>query len=163
MSVFSELVRGFCIIAVSGGLLLIMSPEGNLKKYVKFVLSLCMVCALLSAFFTFSENAEGVFSEIEAEAQDSAVKTESELRLGIAKQAKKNMESELASLLSAHLGVPKSDIYVVAEIDTTDLSAVEITKINVFLADISAEAAAKDYLRQTLMNAVPIDIMKKGE
>ena len=61
MSGFSELVRGFCIIAVSGGLLLIMSPEGNLKKYVKFVLSLCMVCALLSVFFTFSENAEGVF------------------------------------------------------------------------------------------------------
>ena len=58
MSEFSELVRGFCTVAVSGGLMLIMAPDGNLKKYVKFVLSLCMVCALLSAFFTFSEKAE---------------------------------------------------------------------------------------------------------
>lgn len=163
MSGFSELVRGFCVIAVSGGLLLIMSPEGNLKKYVKFVLSLCMVCALLSAFFTFAENSEEFFSEIEMEAQDAAAKTEGELRLNIVKQAKKNMEAELTSLLSSHLGVPKSDIYVVAEVDTADLSAVEITKISVFLTDISHSAATEDYLRQTFMNAVPIDIMKKGE
>ena len=107
MSGFSELVRGFCVIAVSGGLLLIMSPEGNLKKYVKFVLSLCMVCALLSAFFTFAENSEEFFSEIEMEAQDTAAKTEGELRLNIVKQAKKNMEAELTSLLSSHLRAEK--------------------------------------------------------
>ena len=163
MSEFSELVRGFCVIAVSGGLLLIMSPEGNLKKYVKFVLSLCMVCALLSAFFTFAEKAEGIVSEIEVEAQDSAVKTEGALRLGIVKQAKKNMEKELEALLSTHLDVPSDDIYVIAELDTTDLSAVEITKISVFLADISHGSAAREYLGKTFMNAVAIDIMKKGE
>lgn len=163
MSGFSELVRGFCVIAVSGGLLLIMSPEGNLKKYVKFVLSLCMVCALLSAFFTFAEKAEGIVSEIEVEAQDSAVKTEGALRLGIVKQAKKNMEKELEELLSTHLDVPSDDIYVIAELDTTDLSAVEVTKISVFLADISHGSAAREYLGKTFMNAVAIDIMKKGE
>ena len=163
MSGFSELVRGFCVIAVSGGLLLIMSPEGNLKKYVKFVLSLCMVCALLSAFFTFSESTKAFFDEIEMEAQDAAEKTESELRFNIAKQAKKNMEEELALLLSSQLDVPKSDIYVVAEVDMTDLSAVEITKISVFLADVSHGEKARNYLLQTFMNAVPIDIMKKGE
>jgi hypothetical protein len=122
-----------------------------------------MVCALLSAFFTFAENSEEFFFEIEMEAQDTAAKTEGELRLNIVKQAKKNMEAELTSLLSSHLGVPKSDIYVVAEVDTADLSAVEITKISVFLTDISHSAATEDYLRQTFMNAVPIDIMKKGE
>ena len=95
MSEFSELVRGFCTVAVSGGLMLIMAPDGNLKKYVKFVLSLCMVCALLSAFFTFSEKAEWLFSEMETEAEDSAAKTESELRIGVVNQAKKTMEAEL--------------------------------------------------------------------
>ena len=163
MSGFSELVRGFCIIAVSGGLFLIMSPEGNLKKYVKFALSLCMVCALLSAFFAFSENAQGVFSELKKEAYVGAEKTEGKLRLGIVKQAKDNLEEELTSLLSAHLDMPKSDIYIVAEIDISDLSAVQITKISVFLADISRGETARNYLQQTFLNAVPIDIMKKGE
>ena len=163
MSGFSELVRGFCIIAVSGGLLLTMSPEGNLKKYVRFVLSLCMVCALISVFFTFAEDAKGLFSEIEIESQEVAVKTENELRRGVVKQAKKNMEAELNVLLSAHLNVPQSDIHVVAEVNDDDLSSVKITKISVFLADISCGAAARAYLEETFMNAVPIDIMKKGE
>jgi hypothetical protein len=59
--------------------------------------------------------------------------------------------------------VPSDDIYVIAELDTTDLSAVEITKISVFLADISHGSAAREYLEKTFMNAVAIDIMKKGE
>jgi hypothetical protein len=163
MSEFSELVRGFCTVAVSGGLMLIMAPDGNLKKYVKFVLSLCMVCALLSAFFTFSEKAEWLFSEMETEAEDSAAKTESELRIGVVNQAKKNMEAELCALLSAHTGAPKSDIYVVAQIDARDLSAVEITKITVFLADMEKSEDVRAYLAEMFMGSVPIDIMKKGE
>ena len=163
MSGFSELVRGFCVVAVSGGLMLIIAPDGALKKYVKFVLSLCMVCALLSAFFTFSEKAEGFFEKIEIETQDTATKTEGELRAGIAKQAKKNMEAELRSLLSAHVGVSEEDIYVVVQIDTADLSAVEITKITVFLADTAHSEAAREYLAEMFIDSVDIDIMKKGE
>jgi len=163
MSGFSELVRGFCVVAVSGGLMLIIAPDGALKKYVKFVLSLCMVCALLSAFFNFSEKAEGFFEKIEIETQDTAAKTEGELRAGIAKQAKKNMEAELRSLLSAHVGVSEKDIYVVVQIDTADLSAVEITKITVFLADTAHSEAARAYLAEMFIDSVDIDIMKKGE
>ena len=163
MSGFSELVRGFCIIAVSGGLMLIISPDGKLKKYVKFVLSLCMVCALLSAFFTFSEKAGNIFSEIELEVQDTAAKTQEEIYAEVVNRSKKNMEAEVRSLLAAHLGVGQEDIYVVVQIDTAEPSAVEITKITVFLADTAHSDVAREYLADMFIGAVPIDIMKKGE
>jgi hypothetical protein len=162
MSEFLELVRGFCIIAVSGGLVIIMAPDGNLKKYVKFIVSLCMVCALFSAFLSFSASAKGILSGIVPKVQDTAVRTEEELYLGVAKQAKKNLEAELRALLGAHLGISEGDIYVVAEIDTADLSAVEITKITVFLHDTEHGERARAYLDDCLMGSVQIDIKKKG-
>ena len=100
---------------------------------------------------------------MEIETQNAAEKAESDISLAITKQAKKNMESELCSLLSSHMGVSESEIYVVAEINTDDFSAVEITKITVFLADTSRGEAARKYLSDIFAGAVPIDIMKKGE
>ena len=163
MSALSEFVRGFCIIAVSGGLVMLMAPNGNLKKYVKFVISLCMVCALLSAFFTFSENAEGLISKIETATGEEAYKTKEELYRQIVKETKKNMESEICSLLAAHTGVAREDIYTVAKLDAGDYSSVEITEIYVFLADMSAADAARAYLEEMFMGSVTINIRQKGE
>ena len=162
MEAFSEFVRGFCIIAVSGGLIMLMAPNGNLKKYVKFIISLCMVCALLSAFFTFSENAEGFFDEIETETENEAGKTKEELYASVAGNAKSNLEAELCKLISAHISVPREDVYVVVRLDTSDFSAVEISEINVFLADISSSDAARVYLSEMFMGAVQINIRQKG-
>lgn len=162
MEAFFDFVRGFCLIAVSGGVIMLMAPNGNMKKYVKFIISLCMVCALLSAFFTFSENAEGFLKEIEIETENAAGKTQEELYASVTKSAKSNMEAELCALLAEHLGFSRKDVYVVAQLDTSDYSAVRITEINVFLADVSAEASARAYLREMFMGAVQINIMQKG-
>ena len=163
MGAFFEFVRGFCLIAVAGGLALLVSPEGNLKKYVKFTISLCMVSALLSAFFTFSENAENIFSEIEFKTESETGKTEEELRFAVVKEAKRNMENEMRTLLSAHLGVAEEDVYIVLRIDAEDLSAVEISEINIFLSDISLADKARAYISEMFMGAVDINILQKGE
>ena len=163
MENFAEFVRGFCVIAVSGGLVMLVSPGGKLQKHVKFIISLCMVCALLSAFLSFSENAEKIFAEIESEASEGAGEAEEELCREVAKRAKKNMEEELCALLSAHLGLEREGIYVVAALDTGNLSAVEITEINVFLCDVSRAEEARAYLSEMFMGAVKINVMKKGE
>jgi len=159
----AEFVRGFCVIAVSGGLVLLMAPDGNMKKYVKFIVSLCMVSALLSAFFVFSEKAGNIFAEIEIETENEAEKREEEMRFALVKEAKRNMEAELTALLSAHMNIDKEDIYIVARLDAADLNAVEITEISIFLQDMSCEQEAKKYISEMFMGAVKINIMKKGE
>ena len=163
MENFSEFVRGFCVIAVSGGLILLMSPNGSMKKYVKFIVSICMVSALLSAFFTFSEDAEKLFSQIETETESEAGKTQEELRAGVVKETKRNMEAELCALLSAHTGLPKEDIYIVMGIDSSNFAAVEIKEINVFIADSAQAERARAYISEMFMGAVTVNVMQKGE
>jgi hypothetical protein len=163
MTEFAEFVRGFCLIAVAGGLMLIAAPDGKLKKHVKFVLSICMVCALLSAFLSFSENASELFGKIGEAAESNAQKNQAEIYLDVAKTAKKNMEAELRSLLCTRLEEKESGIYVVVQIDTEDLSAVEITGISVFLDDMEKAEEAQSYLDEMFMGSVKINIMKKGE
>jgi hypothetical protein len=61
------------------------------------------------------------------------------------------------------LGICENDIYVVAEIDTEDFAAVKITKINVFLKDMTHESAAREYVSEIFLGSVKIDILQKGE
>ena len=163
MSDFTEFVRGFCVIAVAGGLVLSASSDGNLKKHVKFVISLCMVCALLSAVFTFAEKTENFFENIQIDVEDESEKTQTSIKSSVITEAKKNIEKELCALLSERLGVSENDIYVVAEIDTEDFAAVKITKINVFLKDMTHESAAREYVSEIFLGSVKIDILQKGE
>lgn len=163
MGDFAGFVRGFCVVAVSGGLVLTVSPGGNLSKYVKLVISLCMVCALLSAFLTFSENAESFLGKIEAEAGIAAGEAEEEARRRVTAQAKRNMEAELCALIAAHTGAGEEEVYVVAALDTTDFSAVEITEINVFLSDTSKAESVRAFLAEMFAGAVTVNVMHKGE
>ena len=49
-----------------------------------------------------------------------------------------------------------------AEVDGSDKSAVEIRAINVFLADMGKQEAARAYLADMFMGSVKINIMQKG-
>ena len=162
MEAFAEFIRSFCIVAVSGGIVLLISPDGSTKKYVKFIISLCMVSALLSAFLAFSESAESVFAKIEIQTESAADGTASDVQSAVVREAKRNIEAELCRLLGAHIGADKDELYIVAEVDGSDKSAVEIRTINVFLADMGKQEAARAYLADMFMGAVKINIMQKG-
>jgi hypothetical protein len=163
METFSEFIRNFCIVAVAGGMALLISPEGSTKKYVKFIISLCMVGALLSAFFTFAEGAEQMLSEMEIQTESDAEKTAADIQSAVVREARRNLETELCSLLCSYMDVNKNDIYIVVKVDCGEASAVEITEINVFLADMGKSETAKAYLTETFHGAVRINVMQKGE
>ena len=162
MGSFAEFIRSFCIVAVSGGIVLLLSPDGSTKKYVKFIISLCMVSALLSAFLAFSESAESVFAEIEIQTESGADVAENDVQAAVVREAKRNMEAEICRLLSANLGTGEEELYIVVEVDGSDKSAVDICAINVFLADMGEQEEARAYLEKMFMGAVKINIMQKG-
>lgn len=55
-----EYLTSLLSVSLLGGLLTMLSPEGDLKKYVRLLCSLCLLCAMVSPLF--SAFAEGELS-----------------------------------------------------------------------------------------------------
>ncbi len=162
MNSFYEFVKSFCIIAISGGLAMAVSPEGNIKKYIKYIVSLCIVCALLSPFLSFAEKAPKFLEDFDMEAEEVGANVSEDAQMNVALEAKKNIEEEVSTLISANFGYKKEDIYIVVAIDGKDTSAVKITDVTVFLADISRKEEVREYISELFLNTANIHIMRKG-
>ena len=139
------------------------SPEGELKKYIKYIISLCVVCSMLSAFFSFAEKLPENLDEFDIKIKEVSAEMENNAALGVALAAKENIESEINALLCARFGFEKGDIYTVVRIDSEDISAVKITDISIFISDISKKDKIHDYVSELFLESANIYIMKKGE
>lgn len=139
------------------------SPEGELKKYIKYIISLCVVCSMLSAFFSFAEKLPENLDEFDIKIKEVSAEMENNAALDVALAAKENIESEINALLCAQFGFKKGDIYTVVRIDSEDISAVKITDISIFISDISKKEKIYDYVSELFLGSANIYIMKKGE
>ena len=162
MSAFSEFIRDFCIVAVSSGLIMLIAPCGKLKRQVNFIISLCTVCALLSAIVSVSGEMKEYLEHLETDIEAEMSASGEEARLAVAKQAKKNMEQETERLVCAQCSIDEEDVLVIAEIDASDTSAVEVVKINVFLNDTSLSREVSGYVAKLFENEVEVVVMQKG-
>ena len=162
MESFFGFVKSFCAVAVAGGLVMLVSPNGKTHGHIKFIISLCMISALLSAFISAPAEIEKYLSDIELRAEESVSQSEQDARLTVVKTAKKNMESEISRLLCARYGFSESDVYVVVTLDTGNLSAVEISAVTVFIDGADAYNGVCEYLSELFMGCAEIIIMEKG-
>ncbi len=163
MSSFSEFVKSFCVVAISGGLAMLISPEGQVKKYVKYIISLCMVCALLSPILSFAQKVPEYIEKMDFEAEKKVGAVSASISSEVALTAKGNIETEVENLLAAQFGYAAEEIYVVATIDYMDVSAVKITDIAVYLSNIEEQEEINTYLSELFLQTANIHIMKKGE
>ena len=163
MVAFYDFIKSFCLITISGGLVMASSPEGDLKKYIKYIISLCVVCSMLSAFFSFAESIPENLDEFDIKIKEVSAEAENNAALGVALAAKENIESEISALLCAQFSFEEGDIYTVVGIDSEDISAVKITDISVFVSDISEKEKIYDYVSELFLGSANIYIMKKGE
>lgn len=163
MADFFAFIKDFCLIAVAGGLVMLICPNGNLEKHVKFLISLCMVCALLSAVISVSGKAEELMQSLEGAINEDVYQSEYDARLAVAKQAKSNMEGEVERLLMGKFGIDEDDVRAVITIDTEDLSAVEITGITLFLGNMDIKDRACGYVAELFAGEVAVSALQKGE
>ncbi|MBE6654410.1 MAG: hypothetical protein E7608_03000 [Ruminococcaceae bacterium] len=162
MTSFYDFVKSFCITAISGGLAMAVSPEGKIKKYIKYIVSLCVICALLAPFLSFAQKAPTLLDNFGVEIEDASASVSDKAQTSVALEAKKNIEKELSKLVGANFGYKEEDMYIVVAIDGKDPSAVRITDVTLFLSDISRKDEVDEYISELFLNTANIHIMKKG-
>ncbi len=163
MEAFYDFVKSFCVVAIAGGMAMASSPEGELKKYIKYIISLCVVCAMLSGFLSFAGEMPEHLDELEIKVKEVSAEAQIGAEMRVALAAKENIENELSSLICAQFGFEEDEVYTVVGIDSEDISAVRITLVSVFVSDISEKEKIYAYVSELFLETANIYIMKKGE
>jgi hypothetical protein len=121
------------LITAVSGLFCHIAPEGNMKKHLHFVISLCVLVALCVPMFsmvmTLPEIFEQGFEEVRGE-EDSVNGDLSESLIAV---SKRKIESSIVSYISDVYGIPREHISAETVLDTSDTSAIEIREVRVTL------------------------------
>lgn len=163
MNAFIEFLKSFCIVAIVSGMVLVILPSERFKKHIKLIISLCVVSSLISPVISFAKEVPKNIGNISFGDGDVKDAIYSEIYSDITSNTRDNLESEIEKLLCSRFGFEDKEVFIIVTLDTKNISAVNITDINVFLSDISKKDEIKSYLSELFLYSVNINIMKKGE
>ncbi len=149
------------LMTVVSGVLLLLAPDGNVKKHIRFLVSVCLVAAVSVPLLAAVRELPALIEAEEASltVEEEAVKERQSTR--VVEASKGQIEQAIASYLCARYGRTPDGVSVSVTLDASDLSAVEITSIRVALADgRDGEAIAAD-LRKLFLERSEIEVMVK--
>ena len=118
------------ITAVSG-LLYTVAPEGNLKKHLQFVISLCIVVSLAVPMFSMVMDLPEIFEKSFEEAEMGEVASENDLTDSLISASKKEIEKAIASYIAEKYEISENEISVETVLDAENPESVEIREIYV--------------------------------
>jgi vacuolar-type H+-ATPase subunit B/Vma2 len=99
---------------------------------------------------------------LEIKIEEGAESHDNDVRISIIREAKKNMEKEIMSLLIARYGIEENEVYAVVQINAENADAVEIERINIFLHDTSCADDVRVYVSSLFENSAEVYVMQKG-
>lgn len=119
------------LIAAVSGLLYTVAPEGNLKKHLQFVISLCIVVSLAVPMFSMVMDLPEIFEKSFEEAEMGEVASGNDLTDSLISASKKEIEKAIASYIAEKYEISESEISVETVLDAENPESVEIREIYV--------------------------------
>lgn len=156
ISYFGEII---VVVAVSG-VLYTAAPDGKTKKYVHFVISLCVLAATVFPLISLAEDlpknllsVEGGVSEIEQETAD-------DLANAVVEASRAEIEEAIRALLCKKFDYKDSDIDVALTLDAKDTQNVKIIAISVKVSKVTTQTKArmKEYLEEMFLGETAVTV-----
>ena len=121
------------LITAVSGLLYTVSPEGNLKKHLQFVISLCIVVSLAVPMFSMIMDLPEIFEKSFEEAEREEVNKNEELTDSLISVSKKEIEKAIVSYIAGKYAIEEGEISVETVLDTQNPESIEIREIHVVI------------------------------
>lgn len=136
MEALKQYIYSLMVISVIGGVITALTPtdKSEINKYVRFAVSVAAVFAMLAPFIgqTLSDLDFGTWQTDVGDFEQTA---DSMLPEKVLEEAKKRAEKNIQIVLQTKFGIPESDAGVFLVLDTEDMQAVEIVRLEVSLYD----------------------------
>lgn len=157
MTGIKEFMILFLSVLTVSGIVLSLSPEGNVKRYIQYICMLCLTASLcVPILSTLSALPERITNFSAQYGGSESAKSGPDASTLLIAETKKEIERSVAEYVSGKYGCAREEITVEAVLQTDDIEAVEITELIVTLPDTSrAEAIRADlyemFLRKTVI------------
>ena len=137
-------VYAFVSVCIGAGVITQLAPDGTLKKYLKYIVSLCVFAAMLSPLenalvIIINDDTPISFELNTEEAPGDAEET-------LIEDGKKRIEDAIVSEISKKWDIPGEDISVSVVLDTSDKRAIEIREIKIYVANGANADEIKEYI-----------------
>ena len=136
------------LITAVSGLFYHIAPEGSMKKYLHFVISLCVLVALAVPMFSMVMELPEIFEEGFEEVKGKEELTNGNLEEALISASQREIEAGIASYISEIHGIAPEDITVEIFLNAEDREAIEIRRIRVVLR--GQEQAQAEEIRRAL-------------
>lgn len=157
LSYFGEVI----VLTAVSGILFAVAPEGNVKKYINFIISVCILAAVVAPMISAVTNLPEKI-RLDDAFEDAVAQESEKMESAVVKASKNEIEKAICSLICTKFSLDEDVVSCEIELDTTDLSNIEITKIILGLPSSKNHENIKNYIDEMFLGKSEI-IISEGD
>lgn len=142
------------MISVSAAIVSLMSPDGELKKYINFVSALVVLAALAVPVASSLGNVPEMVTRLEEIDFDGAEKGD----FDAVALSKAEIEKRTAEQIEARFSLPRGSVGVDVTLDDGDRTAIDITRISVGVPRGTDAEKVKKYAEELYKNTAQVAV-----
>lgn len=149
---FSSGAAALVMISVSAAVVSLMSPEGEIKKYINLVSVLVVLAAIEVPVASALGNVPNMVTQFDEINFDGAKAG----KFDAVALSKAEIEKRTAEQVEAHFSLPRGSVKVEATLDDGDMTAIEIKRISVGAPRGTDGEKVKKYVIELYKNTVDV-------
>lgn len=162
MEKLSGFVLSVLTVCVISGIVIGVSPEGAMKKYINYIISLCVLAAIITPIISifssvpqYSEDIERIFEE------HKETDTDAEAKLIEAQKAA--VETAIRDTIVKKFDIGEDRIFVEIAIDSTNKSAIEIRYIDISVKGKGPSGEIKEYIEEMFYGTAKVTVSEVSD
>ena len=162
MEKLSGFVLSVLTVCVISGIVIGVSPEGAMKKYINYIISLCVLAAIITPIISifssvpqYSEDIERIFEE------HKETDTDAEAKLIEAQKAA--VETAIRDTIVKKFDIGEDRIFVEIAIDSTNKSAIEIRYIDISVKGKCPSEEIKKYIEEMFYGTAKVTVSEVSD
>lgn len=162
MEKLSGFVLSVLTVCVISGIVIGVSPEGAMKKYINYIISLCVLAAIITPIISifssvpqYSEDIERIFEE------HKETDTDAEAKLIEAQKAA--VETAIRDTIVKKFDIGEDRIYVEITIDSTNKSAIEIRYIDISVKGKCPSGEITKYIEEMFYGTAKVTVSEVSD
>ena len=116
----------FIVVISVAGMLQAMAPDGSQKKYIHFVITLCVLTSLVGPMLSVVSALPEILEDAELELEEDEIDMDALLEDAVISASKENIEEAISSMISQKFGISAEKITASIFLNTEDLSNIRI-------------------------------------
>ncbi len=162
MEKLSDFAISVLTVCVISGIVTGISPEGAMKKYINYIVSLCVLAAIITPVISIFSSVPQYSEEIE-HIFEKQKETDSDAQAKLIEAQKAAVETAIRDTIVKKFGMEEDCVFVRITIDATNRSAIEIRCIDISVKGKCPSGEIKKYIEEMFYGTAKVTVSEVGD